>query len=443
MFSKRSSQVAKRPRLRRGLSVLVGVLVVGAVAASPAAATFAAPFDVSEPAFSPDVGVDTGGDAVFTWQGYNGANYRVQTRTRSAAGALSGVRNLSAAGQDAEFPQVAVDSGGDAVFVWMRFDGANHRVQARTRSAAGVLSPVQDLSASGQDGLFPQVAVDPAGDAVFTWTRFDGATDRVQTRARSAAGALSAVRNLSTAGQYAYDPRVAVDTGGDAVFTWRLFDGATSNYRVQTRARSAAGALSAVQNLSAAGETTHYPRVAVDPAGDAVFAWTRFDGATDRVQTRARSAAGALSPVQNLSAAGQYALFPEVADDGDGNAVFTWVRYDGANDRVQALTRSAAGVLSPVQDLSGSGQDAEFPQVALDTGGDAVFTWQRADHPGVDVVQARERSAAGALFAVQTLSDGEGSATVPQVGVDGGGDAVVTWLRSDATTERIQAATGP
>ena len=40
MFSQRSTQVAKSTRLRRGVAVLVGALVVGAVAANPAAATF-------------------------------------------------------------------------------------------------------------------------------------------------------------------------------------------------------------------------------------------------------------------------------------------------------------------------------------------------------------------------------------------------------------------
>jgi hypothetical protein len=43
---------------------------------------------------------------------------------------LGPIQTLSGAGQDAFAPQVAVDSGGNAVAVWRRFDGTNFRVQA-------------------------------------------------------------------------------------------------------------------------------------------------------------------------------------------------------------------------------------------------------------------------------------------------------------------------
>ena len=59
------------------------------------------------------------------------------------------------------------------------------------------------------------------------------------------------------------------------------------------------------------------------------------------------------------------------------------------------------------------------------------------------MIQARERTAAGALFAVQTLSDAGQSASFPQVAVGAAGDAASVWLRSDGTNDRIQAAIGP
>jgi hypothetical protein len=309
--------------------------------------------------------------------------------------------DLSASGQAAHDPQVAVDSDGDAVFTWRRFDGSNWRIQAQVRSATGILSAVQDLSEAGQDALDPQVAVDPDGDAVFTWRRFDGSNWRIQAQARSAAGALSAVGDLSDPGRNALEPRVAVDDTGDAVFAWRRSDG--TNTRIQARARSDAGALSAVQTLSKGGQNAVLPQVAVYDAGDAVFAWRRFDGSNLRIQSRASSAAAALSAVQNLSDPGQDASAPQVAVDADNDAAFAWQRSDGSNVRIQARARSAAGALSPVQNLSDSGRDAVQPQVAVDDAGDAVFAWRRHDGSWWRI-QARARSAAAALGAVQNLS---------------------------------------
>jgi hypothetical protein len=434
---------AKVARARRLRGSLFALLLVGLVVPALAWAEWSAPVDLSaagQNAGVPQVAVDAGGNAVFTWQRFDGANWRIQARARSATGTLSAVQTLSKSGQDAFGPEVGVDADGNAVFTWQRSDGVNNRVQARARAATGALSVVQNLSDPGADADLPEVAVDADGDAVFTWRRFDGANARIQARARSATGTLSAVQNVSDAGQNASQPAVAVDPGGDAVLAWRRFDGA--NNRVQARARSAAGTLSAVKTLSSSGRDADSPEVAVDTDGDAVFTWTRFDGANERVQARARSTAGTLSAVQNLSDPGRSAFTPQVAVDSGGDAVFTWRRFDGANERAQARARSATGTLSAVQTLSDPGRAAFFPQVAVDTDGDAVFAWARSD--GFDSrIEARSRSASGTLRPLTILSDPGQDASFPDVAVDPGGDALVTWARSDGAHERVQASAGP
>jgi hypothetical protein len=183
----------------------------------------------------------------------------IQARDRSAADVLSATQNLSAGGQFANFSQVAVDQGGDAVFAWERADGTTQcqrlvtggstgclRIQARARSAEGTLSPVQILSAGGEHALYPQVAVDQSDDAVFVWQRYDGTTQcppvaetelgcaRVQARARSAAGVLSAVQTLSAPGQNAGGSQVGVDQAGNAVADWARFDGAYERIQAAT-----------------------------------------------------------------------------------------------------------------------------------------------------------------------------------------------------------------
>ena len=130
------------------------------------------------------------------------------------------MQNLSESGQHASNPELAVDYWGNAVFAWTRSDGANTRVQTRTRGAAGALSAVQTLSAPGQDASSPRVGVDAIGNPVFAWTRFDGANFRVQARRASAAGVLGAVQNVSESGRDAFDPQLAVGGYGDAATSW-------------------------------------------------------------------------------------------------------------------------------------------------------------------------------------------------------------------------------
>jgi hypothetical protein len=113
-------------------------------------------------------------------------------------------------------PQIAVDADGDAVFIW-DLDNPDSRIQARARSAAGALSPIQTLTPAGKKGDYPDVAVGPGGYAVFTWRLDSSPNVLLQARARSAAGALCPIQTLSAAGQNAQKPPVAVDADGDAV----------------------------------------------------------------------------------------------------------------------------------------------------------------------------------------------------------------------------------
>jgi hypothetical protein len=273
---------------------------------------------------------------------------------------------------------VAVDGYGNAVFAWERWDGTNERIQARTLSAAGIRGSTQTLSAAGGDAIYPQVEVDPNGNAVFAWERccYDGTNnERIQARARSAAGILSSTQTLSAVSQTASSVQLAVDPNGNAVFAWIGTDG-----RIQARARSAAGTLSSTQTLSDPGYGGIYPRVAVDSSDNAVFLWQRFDSTGEyRVQARARSATGILSSTQTLGGTGAaIPLGAEIVVDPHGNAVVVWEHREGTAfccTSVEAVVRAADGTLGSTQVLSATGMNAQESHVAVDPNGHALAVW--------------------------------------------------------------------
>jgi DNA-binding beta-propeller fold protein YncE len=390
------------------------------------------------PADQPQDAVDAGGNAVFVWRRSDGTTncsggpcLRIQARSRSAAGILSPIQTLSASGQHSSLPQLAVDANGDAVFVWQRFDGADLRIQTRSRSAAGTLGSTLTLSAAGQSAESPQVAVDANGDSVFVWQRFDGTNERIQARTLSAAGIRGSTRTLSAAGGDALFPQVEVDPNGNAVFAWErcCYDG-TNNERIQARALSAAGTLGPTQTLSAAGRTGSSAHVAVDPSGNAVFAWIGSDGTVQRIQSRARSAAGILSSTQTLSDPGKNAFEPRVAVDLGGKATVLWQRFDGILNRVQVRARSAAGTLSPTQTVGDTGTAIPLgAQIAADPQGNAVAVWEHRDGTAVCCtrVEARVRSTDSTLGLTQFLSAADQVAREPQVALAPTGEAIAVW----------------
>jgi hypothetical protein len=396
------------------------------LAASPAA----------QAANSAQVGVDAAGNATFVWRHWNGSHYVAQTRTRSASGVLSATQTLSSPDVDAETPQLAVDPAGNATFVWTRWNGVNRIVQTRTRSAAGALTAIQDLSV---DNRYPdrmaQVAVDGNGNATFVWRESEG---WIHARRRSANGTLGDVVLVTPSKTDA--PQLAVDSAGTVTFVWVNWYGYGTPYVIQTRTWTKAGVLTPVYGVSAQGQNPQGPQMAVAPAGDATFTWQRQLPDFYTVQTRTRSAAGTFSAFQALSAGGQHAGQQQVGVDANGNAVFAWRRSNGTNLIVQARARSADGTLSAIQDLSAAGQHAHAPQLAVDPDGDAAFTWQRWNGSNF-IVQARVRSAAGGLSTVQNLSGSGGNATGQQVAVDADGDATFVWERYNGSAWVIQTRT--
>ena len=425
-----------------GVAGLVCCLVLGGGAGSAwAAPAWLAPQDLSaagQDAYDPQVAVDGQGNAIAVWSRFDGTNLIVQAAARAAGGSFGAPQDLSAAGQKAGFPEVAVDGQGNAIAVWSRFDGTNFIVQAAARAAGGSFGAPRDLSAAGQKAGFSQVAVDGQGNAIAVWSRFDGTNFIVQAAARAAGGSFGAPQDLSAAGQGAFNPQVAVDGQGNAIAVWHRFDVGT-NTIVQAAARAAGGSFGAPQDLSAAGQNASFPEVAVDGQGNAIAVWRRFDGTNFIVQAAARAAGGSFGAPQDLSAAGQKAGFPEVAVDGQGNAIAVWQRFDGTNFIVQAAARAAGGSFGAPQDLSAAGQTANDPQVAVDGQDNAIAVWSRSNGTNT-IVQAAARAAGGSFGAPQDLSATGQDAHVPEVAVDGQGNAIAVWSRSNGTNTIVQAA---
>ncbi len=120
---------------------------------------------------SPQVAVAVDGATTVVWHRWNGVNGIVQASTRAAgSGTFSAAEDLSVLGQSAYSQQVAVGVDGATTVVWHRSNGSNDIVQARTRAAgSGTFADAVNLSAEGEAAYNPQVAVGVDGAATAVW----------------------------------------------------------------------------------------------------------------------------------------------------------------------------------------------------------------------------------------------------------------------------------
>jgi len=454
----------REPRpVRRSLFALLGLaasLLLGAAPAGAAPAWLASPQKLSAPgrdALEPQVALDEKGDAVAIWARRAGEQSTSPLVVESAARAAGAERwsaplTLSDPGQSAFAPQIAVDPRGDAVAVWVRLDGpapTGREIVEGASLPAGATrwSAPQRLSEPGQNASGLDVAIDPAGNAVAVWRREDGATPtshRIVESAKLAAGAAqwSATRKLSEPGQDAIEPRVALDPAGNAVAVWARSDGA---HLVVESAGLPAGASgwTAPRKVSEAGQDAGEPDVAVDGSGVARAVWVRDSGAQpsrELVESAVLAAgASAWSKPEKVSEAGRDGAAPRL-DLGDrGDAVAVWKGLDRtrpgdvpATVEGAVLRVGAAGWSAP-QRLSAPGRNAGQPQIAVGADGDAVAIWEGTDAAGTLVESAALLRGAAAWSQPQALSAPGGEASEPQLAVDAAGDALAAWERIDGT----------
>jgi hypothetical protein len=428
--------------------------VLGLVA--PAHAAWTAPVNLSpagEPASAPQVAVDGTGGSIFAWQ-LDGSEAVAQTRARAADGALSSIDDLSLTGPGAGqgyAPDVAPAPGGAAVYVWIQqpeTPSADERVLARGRSASGDLRPIRNLSPMRDAVEDVHVAVDSEGDAVFVWeARVQGLT-RIEGRTLSASGLLSPLLVLSAPDQRAINPQVAVDSAGEAVFTWQRFDTGASAFRVDTRALAADGTLGSISQVSSSRWSSTGPQVAVNPSGAGLFVWesTDPDDGGSRIEMRGLTPDGTLVRRQTISDDSGTESDPRVAIDDSGAGLFAWHVAQGSREQLRLRPRSALGALGPMQAARTvlSPESLSSPRIALDADGDAVAAWERFDATGsapacCEAVEARPRAASGALGAMRTLSEPAREVSGTEVGVNDDGAAAITWSR----VGRVQASAGP
>ena len=442
-------------RLIKHLVLLVATgLVSAALVASPAGAAptwrpvtnLFADLSVGGSAQSPAVGVDPAGNATAIWSRSDGTQWVVQVSTRHAGGSWSAPVDI-AAGHRIHNPQLAVDPAGNVVAVWRRTDTVGSVVQAATMTSGGTWSTPVDLSADPsvdtmQKTEFPRVAVDATGAATATWSRYDGKSYVVQAATLAPGGTWTAAVDVSTPGQSARTPELAVDPAGNATLVW------VAAGVVQSAARPAGGTWSAPVNLSAASLMTSNPQVVADPSGTAIAVWHRLDTGAYVVESASRPIGGTWTAPVRLSAPGVDTFStPQVGVGPRGATVAVWQRHDGSSWVVAAATRTAGGGWTPSVDVSESGRDAWDPQVAVDSAGNATAVWSATVPDSWQRVVQGARLGGGVWSAPTDLSPAGGNAWNPQVAIDPAGNATTTWSRHDGTTWVVQSrgldAAGP
>jgi hypothetical protein len=351
--------------------------------------------------------------------------------TRLPGGGFSPIVDLSPVGGEfARAAAVAEDGAGEALAVWDDSVEKSNLIVEAALVNDGLRSAPSKLSAPGQNAVLPTLAVDERGDAVVAWIRSNGSHNVVQASFRPAGGSFGAPVNLSAESANANAPKAAIDSAGEAIVVWEQNN--VSNEVVEDATHPASGtSFTAAVALSNPAEGAIQPAVAVNSEGDTAVTWVRL-GSSDVVQARVRPSGGKFSAAATLSGEGLNAEHPQVALDGHGNPTVIWAR----NFVIQYVNGTAAGVFSPAVNLA---FEAWYPSIAEDAAGDTLVGYPTVQSvPSADTAFRPAGGTFGPYDQIslpsQSVLNGEGDVSLA---ISSDGDGAVGFLGEESGGENL------
>jgi hypothetical protein len=355
-----------------------------------ASATWGAPTEIgTAQAISPQVAANDGGDALVVWverewelpncAGAITGNEVWGNRYSAASGTWSGPFRISVDAQlspvvHAFSPVATLDSAGRATVVWIQ-DGHSPARNVWYSHFNGAWSPPALLSNSPRTTGEPALGVDLAGNVIAVWVQDTNPFDPSQTAGGPALPNIWAAR---------FNPINAI---------WET------------------PALIGTVTLSGS-DGTERPRLAVNTAGNAVAVWRESSaGVSSIMAARFSVSFGTWSVPLALDVGVQYADWPGVAIDVNGNAQAVWTqKIDAAATNESGFTArldGASGLWGAPQLIEQATELVSTPRVGMQDSGRALIAWRQAI-AGTPPIHAAHLTAG--TFGAQTHFPGDGLA---------------------------------
>jgi hypothetical protein len=350
---------------------------------SPAPSPSSAPAITQQPA---DAAVAEGASATFSAAASAGATLRWQRRSGSGAawadiGGATAARYTTPAtyanDDDAQFRMVASNADGTTASAPATLD-----VAPRTWRAATLVHP-----SGGFGNTDPHVEFDAAGNAMAVWSS-----------------------TVSTS-----------DGDFGSVFASRYVDGAWQE------------PVSLAEYIFASASDA---RLGVAADGSAIAVWTQ-SGEENIVWVRRYAPDSGWGPPARLSAG--FASRPAIDLDATGGAIVVWPQSTAAGEPADlwAARYVVGSGWQPAALAETQGGSAETPEVALDGDGDAMLVWRQSLGGQLGRAWARRYSVASGWQTETMIDNGSETAGNPRVAVRANGDAFAVWSMHDLATGRF------
>ncbi len=384
----------------------------------------------------PVVAEDTSGNALVVW------NYNEATVTSPVNGILTRYYKPTAGWvlySQAEWDenvqpgwmQLESNAAGDAIYSWTQYDGPLwHGYASIYTPATGWSKPAQiehmDYSSVGEEWS----AIDGQGNAIVLFKAYDGTQWNIYAAYYSVqTGWKTPVRVDTASGSAKYWLRVALNRDGNGVACWQEFNGIgwnayTSFFNGTTKAWSAP---IAVQSQFS---TVYSVVVGIDGHGNAMAAYQAYNGSgTPIYASYFQPSSGWGSPVLLSKHSAYMGSVPGLmASNDQGDFAVSWNEWDGARYTAVASVFTPQSGWSSDAFLAAGPGGSNPATPSLDGAGDAMVVYDIWDGVQNDAY-AVTRPAGGAWSAPELLSSGYAAWNQVTSSLDYHGNGYAAWTQ--------------
>lgn len=287
----------------------------------------------------------------------------------------------------------------------------------------------------------PQIAVDSNGNAIAVWTQgllpisptpFSPTEIWVNRYVKGLGWGTPQTINTNT--PYADLPQIASDSNGNALVVWQQSDGTRNNIWAN-RFNNTSGTWESAQLIETdnAGSADS-PQIAVNGNGNAIAVWRQSDGSFMNIMSNrfdSNSGTWETNPSPVESGAGN-ARTPKIAVGANGNALAVWVQDDGAQfslfaNQFDANTPSW-GTEESIE-FSNTGA-VDTPKIAIAPNGTGTAVWRQSDGSTINVLSNRFIPGTGWNTSTPAIDTENQDTFTPEVAVDPQGNALAVWRQS-------------
>ena len=289
------------------------------------------------------------------------------------------------------------------------------------------------------NALSPQVAMDLDGNAIAVWQQWDGTRYIWANKYVKGTGWQNAERIETDDVADGFYSQVAMDSDGNAIATWQQNDGPRNNIWANRYVKGTGWQTPELIETDNTG-SAFPPQLAMDPNGNAIAVWQQNDGTSFNILANRYVKGTGWEAAEIIETMAGNAGSPQVAMDSSGNAIATWQQNDGTRNNIWA-NRYVAGTGWQDAELieTDNTGNAGSPQVAMDSDGNAIAIWYQNDGTRFNIWANRYVKGTGWQAPELVETNNTGNAGSPQVAMDSNGNAIAAWQQNDGTRSNIWA----